>query len=438
MLWATALVFAVSLLVSAWLIGSPPPRRIRLATGDPQGGFAALGRAYKARLDRMGLRVELVGSTGSLENLDLLRQRLADVAFVQGGLASPADGEAGLCGLAAVDCEPLWIFSREPVSSLKGLRGARVALGPPGSGSDALGRLLLREYGVTEDNTTFLNGSMAWCRRALADSTAGALLLVCSADAPAIDGLLERPDVRLVGLRHQQAIVRRLPYLRPVILPEGALDLGRGLPPADTPLVAPVTLLAAREDLHPRVVEQLLLVAKSVHSARGLLGERGQFPTLEGMDLPAHITAERFTRTGESFLSSVLPYRAMRLVWQAQLLVLPLLTLLPLWRALPWLYTLRINQILKRHYAALRDAEARIEGCTDPEELRRSLEGLDGLRADLARLSRKLPAHTQNQLYDWRLHVAMAREEAGRRLRQLEAPPAGPLAEPEKPPETKG
>src|SRR5205807_5774708 len=117
--------------------------------GDPAGGFAVLGREYKARLDRMGLRVELVASSGSLENLRLLRSGHADVAFVQGGSAGP-DGEPGVCALGAVCSEPLWVFSRAPARTLRDLRGRRVALGPAASGTDAIGRQLLGEHGVTE------------------------------------------------------------------------------------------------------------------------------------------------------------------------------------------------------------------------------------------------------------------------------------------------
>jgi hypothetical protein len=129
--------------------------------------------------------------------------------------------------------------------------------------------------------------------------------------------------------------------------------------------------------------------------------------------MPVHVSAERFMRTGESFLSRHLSYQGMRLFWQAQLLLLPALALLvPFWKTLPLLYTFRINQILRQHYIALREVEDRIDHCDEPEELRRHIVTLDGLRADLETLSRKLPLHLQRDVYDWRLHVALVRNEA--------------------------
>ena len=125
---------------------------------------------------------------------------------------------------------------------------------------------------------------------------------------------------------------RRFNYLHPVVLPAGVVDLERKVPAADIPLLAPSIVLVAREDLHPRAVEQLLLVAKTVHGPGNVLDDAGRFPSTEGTDLPLHVAAERFSQSGESFMARVLSYRAARLAWQLQLLALPLLALLvPFW-----------------------------------------------------------------------------------------------------------
>src|SRR5262249_40551168 len=135
MAWAAALLFIISLGLSVWLIGTPPPRKIVLATGDPDGGFAALGRAYKTRLEHMGLQVELRGSRGSIDNLASLQHREVDVAFVQAGAVQALNHRDGLCSLAVVGVEPLWIFYRadrwpEPLASLRDVRGRELVLGP--------------------------------------------------------------------------------------------------------------------------------------------------------------------------------------------------------------------------------------------------------------------------------------------------------------------
>jgi TRAP transporter TAXI family solute receptor len=425
--WIVVGLLAVAALgVSAWLIGTPPPA---LATGDPNGAFAPLGRTYKEHLDRMGLHVDLIETHGSIDNLRRIQAGEVDVAFVQAGSAQMLDDASGLRSLAAVGSEPLWVFASPDVSiaSLRDLRGRRVSVGPTNSGSDALGRLLLHEHGVTSANCTLSNRPMGALPEALANRSVDAGLIVCAPDAPVIRRLLSGDGARLVSTDCQAAMARRFPYLHSVVLPAGVVDLERKVPAADVALVAAATVLVAREDLHPRAVEQLLLAARAVHGKGNVVDEPGKFPSSEGTDLPLHLAAERYSQSGESFLSRVLSYRAVRLFWQAQVLLIPLFALLlPFWRAFPFLYGLRINRILKRHYTALREAESRIDKCDDPAELRRCLDSLDAMRGDLESLSRKLPAHLQRDVYHWRLHVALVKTEGLDRLRRLEMKAASP------------
>jgi TRAP transporter TAXI family solute receptor len=424
LLWAFAVILSVTALAgSAWLVGTPPPRRIVLATGDPDGAFAAFGREYKARLDPMGLHVDLVETHGSIDNLRRIQAGEVDAAFVQAGTARSLDDAGGLCSLAAVGSEPLWVFTRPdlPAKSLRDLKGLRISVGPTGSGSDALGRLLLEEHGVTSANSRLSNRPLGQLPSALADNSVDAGLIVCAPDAPVIRELLGGGRVRLMSPDCQPAMSRRFPYLRQVVLPEGVVSLKEKVPAADIPLLAPSIVLVAREDLHPRAVEQLLITARAVHGPGNVLDDPGRFPSTEGTDLPLHVAAERFAQSGESVASRILSYRAARLVWQVQLLALPLLALLlPFWKTLPFLYNLRISRILKHHYRALREAEDRIDHCNEPTQLRQCLERLDAMRTDLESLSRKLPTHLQRDIYHWRLHVALVRTEGIDRLRRLE------------------
>jgi TRAP transporter TAXI family solute receptor len=421
-LWLVGIfLFAVVLAAGISFLGAPPPRQITLATGDPDGGFAVLGREYQSRLQRMGLKVELRESTGSIANLKAVRDRAADVAFVQSGVTRVLEDETGnLCSLAAIGADPLWIFAhhQKDVSSLKDLAGHAVALGPAGSGTDALGRLLLGEFGVKP--AKIVNLPMKQSRQALESGDVDFALLVSSPNAPVIRDLMANDDIQLVSLNRQAAIGRRLPYLRRIDLLAGSYDPARDRPPADVAMVAPVTMLVGREDLHPRVVEQLLIVAKKVHGSGSLLDDTTKYPMLETTELAPHVAAEKYMVSGESFLSRLLPYWGVRLVWQAQLLLLPIITVLvPLWRLWPAVYAFRINQILRRKYTALRDAESQINVCDDPEKLGTALEKLDALRSELETLSRRLPAYLQRDIYQWRLHVAMVRTEGQDRLRRL-------------------
>ena len=97
---------------------------------------------------------------------------------------------------------------------------------------------------------------------------------------------------------------------------------------------------------------------------------------LETAELPAHVAAEKYMISGESFLSRMLPYWGVRLAWQAQLVLLPLLAvLIPLWRLYPAVNAFRVDRILRRKYASLRDAEQTINASDDPASLARPSAG---------------------------------------------------------------
>jgi len=172
-------------------------------------------------------------------------------------------------------------------------------------------------------------------------------------------------------------------------IPRGLLDLKADLPREPITLMAPAALLVCRETLHPRAVEQILTVAQAVHGTGSLLDPPGRFPTSDGVDVPLHDAADSYLSRGESFLSRVLPYWALR--WVIQLRVLPLIAIwVPLFKFLPWLLRWRGNRVLERHYALLRDAEAAVAAAAGPEALRQELIRLESLRGQIEGLARRL------------------------------------------------
>lgn len=431
---AALLAFLVTIVTSLALLQPAPPRKIVLATGQPGGTKDAVGAEYQERLARLGLNVVTVTSNGSLDNLQRLVQHRADVAFVQGGTCKFVDDpDKKLRGLAAVDLEPLWVFYRGPgsVQTLSDLRGKRISVGPPESGTQVVSKLLLDAHGIDGSNTPLLPLSMADTCRQLKEGSVDAAFLVSSDQNPQVQDLLKQQEIGLFSFKRHEAYTRRYPYLTPVKIPEGLFDLRNNIPSQDVTLLAPAAFLACRDDLHPRVVEQLLKTAQVLQDqgTPSLIDAPHQFPSLEGVDLPPHDAAETYMKSGESFLGRHLPYWGVRLVFLLRILVLPLLIIwLPFLKVLPMLYNYRINRLLRRHYTALREAESNLALANTPEELRSRLQVLENLRTQMESLSRKIPAHMQGEVYHWRLHVSLVRTEALDRLQRLETGPAGPPA----------
>ncbi len=297
-LWAVAAVLTVAVVgLSLRFVDPFPPTRIVLATGQPGGAYDDFGREYQRRLAREGLRVDLRRTAGSVENLERLLRGEVDVAFVQGGtypLAKDVDGR--LRGMAALYREPLWIFYRgKPMSDdLGALAGRRIAVGAPGSGTEAIARALLEGVGLPTTGPNLLSLPAADARGRLESGAIDAAFFVSSYRDANVAALLHRPDVRLLSFQRDAAFGGNFRYLSAMRIPPGLLDLKAGLPREPITLMAPAALLVCRETLHPRAVEQILTVAQAVHGTGSLLDPPGRFPTREGVDVPLHDAADSY------------------------------------------------------------------------------------------------------------------------------------------------
>lgn len=381
--------------------------------------YDTFGAQYAARLARIGLHTELVRTSGSLDNFQRLLGGQVDVAFVQGGTYPlVADPEARVRGLAAVYLEPLWVFHRggASVRSISALAGRPISIGPPGSGTEVVAAVLLREHGIDPSGPSIRRLANTEAREQIVQGSLHAALFVTSYANPLVIELLGRPDISLLSFHRDTAYTRKFPALTPVKLPEGLLDLHRNLPPEDKMLLAPAALLACRAGLHPRVVEQVLKVAQAIHSPGSLLDPPLRFPSREGLDLPPHEAAEIYLAGGESFLSRTLPYPVLRWTSVLRLLAVSLILWIPLVRFLPEVMGWRVNRRFSHLYKALRGAERRLEAARDPGELRSGLAALDEVSRTAQALCDKLPAGRQRDVYDWRVHVAFVRAQATARL----------------------
>jgi TRAP transporter TAXI family solute receptor len=427
-LWATALAIAALVLgLSLWLVGPVPPKRILLATGQANGSYDHFGNRYQCKLRRLGLKVDLVRTNGSVDNLQRLLRGEVDAGFIQAGAEHFVDDPHHLLrGMAAIYIEPLWVFCRgtPSPSSLSDLQGRSISIGPVRSGTEAVAARLLEAHGVNADNSRLVNLSAEEVERQLGAGKLDAAMLVASCENSSVQRLLRRKDLTLMDFAHQcPAHARLFSYLRPVQIYEGLFDLKDDIPGRDLTLMAPAAILACRSDLHPRVVEQLLKTARSIHSRGDLVSDPGRFPTLNGVTLPLHDTAETYMTSGESFVSRLLPYWAVRWLWRLQILVLPLLAVwYPFFKVVPAIYHYRVNRLLRQHYAALREVERNIAQATTAAELERRLDLLQEVRTAMESFSRKVPAHLQGEVYQWRLHVSLVHSEALDRLRRMSPP----------------
>lgn len=410
---------AVGLLVLAyWWLNPNPPKTVTLATGPAQSAYEEFGKRYQQALAADGIEVVLLPSEGSSHNLQLLREARADVAFVQGGTAEllPDDADE-LVSLGSLFVEPVWLFYRTDaaqrmlkaprLSSLQQLRGWRVNVGSEGSGVPKLMERLL-------DANKVEPGAVQMSRLeqtpATVDFLAGKLDALVFASAPEslmVQMLLQTPGVQLLDFSQHEAYARRFPFLTPVTLPRGVVDLAANVPARDVRLVASTTSLLARDGTHPALLTLFAQNAQKLHGGSGWFNRAREFPNSRASELPIAKEGDRAMNEPVPMLQRYLPFWVANLI-ERMWLVLGLLiaVMLPLSRIVPPLYQFRVRSRVFRWYGRLREIENDMEaGKADAAEL---LKALDGLEAQVEKVS--VPLSYADELYALRNHIHLVRK----------------------------
>lgn len=401
---------ALALLIAAYFVLDPaPPRRVVLASGPDGSAYAEFGKRYAAELKGFGIEVVLRPSMGARENLRLLRDKKqqADLGFVQGGSGEEDQVDAGLVSLGSVNYEPVWIFRRgQPLRRLADLRGLRVNTGVRGSGTPGITRRLLEANFVERDQLKRESLAETPAVMALLEGRLDAAVLVSPPESPMVQMLLQTPGMHLYEYAHAEAYSRRFPYLVPVLLPRGVVDLSRDVPRQDMTLIATTTALVSREDTHPALMQLFVQAAARIHGGPGWIARAGEFPNARAGEYPLAKEAQRFYQSGPPFLQRYLPFWLANLIdrmWVALFSIIAML--IPLSRLLPPLYEFRVRSRIFRWYRNLRQIESDLEQKeASPEEL---LAALD--RLERRAFAVTVPLSYADELYALRQHIALVR-----------------------------
>ncbi len=407
------LTAAICLVAVIWFVRSAPPRRLTLTSGPPGSSFQQFADSYQKILAAHGVELRILPSKGSLENFQRLQEPDSgvDIGFVQGGVTEGEDFD-DLVSLGSVAHQPLWVFYRNPtpITRLSELSGKRLAVGAPGSGTQALAFTLLQSNGITGQRTTFLGLDATEAAAGLLEGTVDAVFLMGdSAPAQTLRTLIRSPNVQLYHFVQADAYVRRMAYLSKLELPEGSIDFGANLPPRNIALIGPTVELVARAGLNSALSDLLLDAAQEVHGKASLLQKRGEFPVPVEREIKISEDALRFYKSGKSFL-----YRTVTPFWLASLLnrilvafVPVLLVLIPAIRFLPVAYRLRIQLRLYRCYRPLLVLERDAAGPLTREQGLELLRRLDDIEEMVNEL--KVPASFADQFYGLRGHIGFVR-----------------------------
>jgi TRAP transporter TAXI family solute receptor len=288
------------------------PALVRFSTGTPGGGFYPLGeglaRAYQRSLGAVDLQIH--PSAGAVTNVEAIQRgdadlgfAFADVAYVAyvGRLAGASGPFDRLRGIAVMQLTPVQlVVRRDPrIREVVDLRGRRIGVGPPGSGTALTAGLVLEAFGIAasavQAETLQFNDAAARLVRGTLDAMfdaaiypAESVMAATRAGArimPLTGGPIER-------LRHDY------PFLRVTVIPR---DTYPGMSSAIRTIGVDSLLICRRDldetlvyDLTRRFFEALPSLSSSLGALRFM--DLDQAPATP---IPLHDGAARFYRERE-------------------------------------------------------------------------------------------------------------------------------------------
>ncbi|MDP1571257.1 MAG: TAXI family TRAP transporter solute-binding subunit [Vicinamibacterales bacterium] len=264
----TTIAGALALVVAAGC-GAPAERTfLTIATAGTGGVYYPLGGAlaqiYSAALP--GVNASAQSTVGSVFNVQAVQQGRADVAFTMGDIAwfayeqgtdSDPTPHRKLRTLAVLYQNTVQIVARRdgPLHTIADLRGQRVGVGAPGSGTEVSARVVIEAHGLSYADVRPDYLSFAEVAAQMQDRTLDAGVVTASFPVSAITDASMTVGVRLLPVS-DEALARiraQYPFFTRVTIPAGTY---RGQD-EDVPTVAVENLLVVSEDLDEQLAYDL-------------------------------------------------------------------------------------------------------------------------------------------------------------------------------------
>lgn len=291
--------------------GSTNIKFLSLATGGTQGTYYALGGSFAEFIkNETGINTTAEVSQASTANVNALKDGNAQIAFMQTDIAYYAkngkemfekDGpmeDLVAIGVLYPETVHLVTTSKSGITSFEDLKGKKVSVGAPGSGTYANAEQLLEIHGLTMDDIKPQNLDFGESTDGLQTGQIDAAFITAGYPTSAVDALKanlelggDKVVIVPVASDKAEALIKKYPYYTTDTIVKGTYGLE-----SDVATVSVLAMLAVKKDLPEDVAYN---IAKAVYSntdkishAKGALIKKET--ALDGVGIEVHPGAQKF------------------------------------------------------------------------------------------------------------------------------------------------
>lgn len=411
------LLIIASFYITSQFIQPSPKKEFTIATGSKNGEYYKMALKYKEVLKKQKVKVNIVTSKGSIDNIKLLEEKKVDMAFVQNGIDYDKK-ETSLKAIASTYYEPLWIFYKNEgyeMDYILQLISKKISIGELGSGTFDLASKILNDNKLNKENSNLLNYSTKDAKDKLLKGEIDAMFVVVSPNSTVVKELLEDPNINLFSFKRSKAYSRKYTFLESLHLYEGTIDLYKNLPSEDINLLSTSATLLIRDDFSDELTRLVLKSIKEVHNKKGLFEKENQFPNSHNITFEMDEEAQRYHDYGDTWLEKIFPYWIASNLDRLKILIIPLLTLLiPLFKGGFPLYRWSVRSKIYKWYDQLQEIDEQID-TLNIEALKKKLKEIELLKKEIKEET-KVPTSYMGEYYNLIIHLEHIILEIRRRI----------------------
>jgi len=284
------------------------PQFITIATGGTSGVYYQLGGTLAKLIEeQLGYKTSVQATGASVENINLLMNNQAEIAFSISDSATqayegtgPFEGQAPMTDLramAAIYPNVIQLVTTEDtgIKTFEDLKGKRVSVGDRNSGTEINARMIFEAHGMTYDDVKVDYLSFGESIDQIKNGMIDAAVISSGLPNSAIMDLAVTHKVRLIPISESALnyLQEKYPFFMPLTIPADMYDTAED---TQTVKVANVLLVNHRlsEDVVYNLTKAIFDNLEALYSAHNAALDIKLETVTEGLLVPLHPGAEKY------------------------------------------------------------------------------------------------------------------------------------------------